>query len=51
MRKTIRVTRVILCMSACCILFASWLTGCGSYGATTLPDDIQVAEITQENII
>jgi hypothetical protein len=49
MRKTIRIAGIVICLSACCILFASWFTGCGSYGATTLPDDIQVAEIMRES--
>lgn len=49
MKKIIRIAGIVICLSACCILFASWFTGCGSYGATTLPDDIQVAEIMQES--
>lgn len=49
MKKIIRIAGIVICLSACCTVFASWLTGCGSYGATTLPDDIQVTEITQES--
>lgn len=49
MKKIIRIAGIVICLSACCILFASWFTGCGSYGATTLPDDIQVTEITRKS--
>lgn len=49
MKKIIRIAGIVICLSTCCTLFASWLTGCDSYGTTTLPDDIQVAEIMQES--
>lgn len=48
MKKIIRIAGIVVCLLACA-LFASWLTGCGSYGATTLPDDIQVTEITRKS--
>ena len=49
MKKIIRIAGIVICLSACCTLFASWFTGCGPYGATTLPDDIQVTEITRKS--